>query len=171
MTMTAEQTQEAPPKRTRRKRKATALDGVDRELLALLQKEGRMSNIALANRLQVSEGTVRRRLKLLAQSQAMSVVAVPNWQVLGYATEALIGLRVDLNRLDQAAAELAKLEPVQSVMIVTGPFDIFCWVVARSTQDLTQFLEKQVAGIDGVRGAQTFLALSVNKRAPLVRAA
>ncbi|MEX2599106.1 MAG: Lrp/AsnC family transcriptional regulator [Dehalococcoidia bacterium] len=150
--------------RRRRTRSNDGLDSMGQRLIALLQREGRMPNTALAERLKVSEGTIRRRMSQLLESRAMTVVAVPDWKAFGYEVEALVGLQVDLHQLDAVANKLSAMQQIQSVMTVTGPFDIFCKIVARSTADLARFLETEVASISGVRTAQTFMALTVTKR-------
>lgn len=171
MTTIADLKPEVRDKGRRKARVHEELEGMEQRLMALLQQDGRLPNTTLAARLNISEGSVRRHLKRLLDRRAMSVVAVPNWKALGYGTEALVGLRVDLPHLEAVASKLAALKPVHSVMTVTGPFDIFCSVVARSTVDLGRFLETEVAAIAGVRTAQTFLALTVNKREHLVQEA
>ena len=52
------------------------LDKLDCRLIRLLQKDGRMSNIALAQELGVSEYTVRSRLKRLLDDETIKIVAV-----------------------------------------------------------------------------------------------
>lgn len=165
--------QDAPVKRRRRSRaNGDEPDALERQIIGLLQQEGRMANTALAERLNVSEGTIRRRLHRLLMNNAMNVVAVPNWRALGYGAEALVGLTVDLNQMDAVASKLEAMPQVQWVMTVTGPYDIFCSVVAESTSDLAKFLEANVASIAGIRTTQTFLSLNTSsKQGPKKQAA
>ncbi len=71
------------------------MDELDRKLITKLQQDGRASNALLGRQVEVSEGTVRRRLKRLIQDGMIRVVAVPDPKRLGYATEALVGIYAD----------------------------------------------------------------------------
>jgi len=70
------------------------MDELD-SLIIDMQKDGRSSNAGIARELGVSEGTVRRRLRLLVEDGVIRVMAVPNVRKLGYHTTALIGLQAE----------------------------------------------------------------------------
>ena len=70
-----------------------ALDELDGKLIAMLQDDGRASNIELAKRIGVSEGTVRRRFRNLVEDKVIRVVAIPDPAKMGRSTTALIGLQ------------------------------------------------------------------------------
>jgi Lrp/AsnC family transcriptional regulator for asnA, asnC and gidA len=54
------------------------LDRVDRQMVSLLQKDGRMPIVAIAKELGISETTARSRLKRLLAEDVIKVVAVSN---------------------------------------------------------------------------------------------
>ena len=60
------------------------LDPLDCRMIRLLQKDGRMSNTAMAQALGVSEYTVRTRLKRILESGIIRIVAVANPIDLGF---------------------------------------------------------------------------------------
>ncbi len=59
------------------------MDELDREIIAILQSNGRASNARIARRIGVSEGTVRRRLKKLIADGVIDIVAVVDAERLG----------------------------------------------------------------------------------------
>ena len=61
-----------------------SIDELDRRIILLLQEDGRASNTFLARSAQVSEGTVRRRLKRLIGEGIVKIAVTPNLQLLGY---------------------------------------------------------------------------------------
>lgn len=140
------------------------MDELDRKLISLLQSNGRASNAQIARHVGVSEGTVRRRLRRLIQDQIIRVVAIPDLQRLGFRTVALIGLQVDLDKIDKVADALAELKEANYVAVTTGAFDVFVWVALTSSEELGEFLRKKVGAISGVRRTETFVNLSIKKR-------
>ena len=140
------------------------MDELDSKITALLQEDGRASNAQIARRVGVSEGTVRRRLKRLVQEEYISVVALLDPGRMGYASEALVGVQVDPDKVDQVADDLARLDETSWVSITTGGFDIFAWATLHSAESLGIFLRTKVGTIPGVRRTETFVNLAVKKR-------
>ena len=140
------------------------MDELDRKIIQILQVNGRASNARIARDVGVSEGTVRRRLKTLVEGGVIKVVALPDPEVLGYDTEALVGIQVDPDKIDDVAKLLVELKESSWVSVTTGSFDIFCWVTLPSSEELGNFLKAEVGTIPGVRRTETFVSLSVRKR-------
>ena len=140
------------------------MDELDRKIVTLLRDNGRASNAEIARRVGVSEGTVRRRLKRLIQDEEIRVVAIPDPEKLGYLTEALIGIRVDPDKIETVAEQLGEVEGTQYVAATTGAYDVFVWVMVASSEALRAFLREKVAVLPGVRSTETFVSLSVKKR-------
>ena len=141
------------------------MDELDRKIIALLQLDGRASNAKIAREVGVSEGTVRRRLRRLVKNDMVKVVAVPNLEKLGYATTALIGISTGPGKSDTVADAIAAMEEAHYVAITTGPFDVIVWPRLESAENLGNFLRTKVGVVDGVQGTQTFVNLSIKKRA------
>ncbi len=140
------------------------MDELDRKIIALLESNGRASNARIARDVGVSEGTVRRRLKRLIQERIINVVALPDPRKLGYESEALIGVQVDPDKVDQVADRLASLVHTRWVAVTTGTYDVFAWVTLPTAEALGHFLRDQVGAIPGVRRTETFVNLAVMKR-------
>ena len=126
------------------------MDELDAKIISLLQQDGRASNAGIAREVGVSEGTVRRRLKRLVQGEYIHVIAMLDPSKLGFASEALIGVQVDPDKIDQVATSLANLEEVNWVAITTGSYDIFAWAVLQSSESLGIFLRTKAG--DNPRG-------------------
>jgi Lrp/AsnC family transcriptional regulator for asnA, asnC and gidA len=140
-----------------------ALDELDNKLIGLLQDDGRASNIELAKKIGVSEGTVRRRFRNLVEDQVIRVVAIPDPAKLGRNTTALIGLQVDPALVDPVATQLAQIPEVQYSAVTTGAYDVFVWVALSSPEELSSFLRGRIGAIEGVRRTETFVNLSIKK--------
>ena len=141
------------------------MDELDRRIVELLQLDGRTSNAKIARELGVSEGTIRHRLNRLIQDDAIRIAAVPNLEKLGYGTTALIGVQASPGKSDAVAEALATLAEVQYVAVTTGSYDVFIWLAAESAERLGDLLHTRIGVIEGVQNTQTFVNLSIKKRA------
>ena len=83
---------------------------------------------------------------------------------MGYNSEALIGVQVDPDKVDEVAIKLAKLEHTRWVTITTGTYDVFAWATFPNAEALGRFLRDEIGTIDGVRRTETFVNLQVMKR-------
>jgi Lrp/AsnC family transcriptional regulator for asnA, asnC and gidA len=146
------------------KKRATARDELDRQIIEMLQIDGRASNADVARKLGISEGTVRRRLRSLIRDDVVKIMAVPNWEKMGYSTTALIGVRAGPGRSDEVGEAIAQLEEAHYVTTTTGSYDILVWAGFESTEGLREFLRSKIGVIDGVKRAEAFLNLAIKKR-------
>ncbi len=148
----------------KRDEKDEKMDDLDRKIIELLQKDGRASNAQIAREVGVSEGTVRRRLRHLIQSEIIRVAAIPDPEKIGFNTVALVGIQTDPNMVDEVASNLAKLSETQYVSLTTGSFDIFVWAALPSSEELGNFLRNKVGVTPGIRRTETFVNLVIIKK-------
>jgi Lrp/AsnC family transcriptional regulator for asnA, asnC and gidA len=140
------------------------MDKLDSRIIALLQEDGRASNAGIARDAGVSEGTVRRRLKRLVDEEYIHVVAMLDPSKLGYSSEALIGVQVDPDKIDQVSDALSDFDEIGWVAVTTGSYDLFAWATLPTSEDLGVFLRSCIGSIPGVRRLETFVNLSMKKR-------
>ena len=141
------------------------MDKLDSGIIELLQLDGRASNSKVARELGVSEATVRRRLSRLIQGDVLRIAALPNLEKLGFGTTALIRVQTSPGKADAVAEALATLEEVEYSVVTTGSYPVSIWVAAESVEGLGSLLHTKIEGIDGVQKTQTFVNLSIKKRA------
>ena len=140
------------------------MDELDTQIIRILQKDGRASNAGIARDVGVSEGTVRRRLKRLVQEEYIQVVALPDPVKMGNESQALVGVQVEPDKIDQVADAMADLQDVKWVAVTTGSYDVFAWVTLPSAEELGIFLRTKVGMVPGVRRTETFVNLTNKKR-------
>jgi len=138
-------------------------DRLDRQIIALLQHDGRMSNSAIARELGLAEATVRRRIGRLLDSGTLRVVAVPSPYTVGLTLSAIIGVSCELARLDEVAQTISGFIETRYLGYSTGSFDLMIEAFFYSHQHLLDFLTKKIAAIDGVTGTETAIILKVAK--------
>jgi Lrp/AsnC family transcriptional regulator for asnA, asnC and gidA len=139
------------------------LDEIDRHIVRALQQDGRASFAQMAQQLDVSPGTIRTRYGRLVEKGYLKVVALTNPQLMGYDTMAVIGIHADGDKLLEVAEQMAALDEVIYVVVVSGHFDIIAEVACRDRADLLRFLTEKLHGITGVRDTETFMHLRIIK--------
>ena len=72
-----------------------ALDEINKTIIEHLQRDGRMSYATLAKTIGLSEAAVRQRVQRLLDNGLMQIVAVTDPLTLGFARQAMVGLRVN----------------------------------------------------------------------------
>ncbi len=112
------------------------LDEVDRHIIAALQVDGRATNQRIARSLKISPATVGARIRRLENVNAMRVVAVTDFAALGYQVLLAVGIEVQGRAAEEVAEELAALEEVFAVHLVTGARDIEILVALHDLDEL-----------------------------------
>ena len=139
------------------------IDELDLKLIQELQKDGRQSYVNIARMLGVVEGTVRRRVKDLADRNIIKIVAVPNLREIGYNFISVMGLQVRMADLRKVADELAGKPNVCYLAFVTGRYDLMAMLVTRSSEELSQFIEKEISALPSILRTETFVNLDIIK--------
>lgn len=139
------------------------LDRLDCKLIRLLQQDGRMPNNAIAQDLNISEYTVRRRLKRLLDNGIIRIVAVANPIDLGFEIVGNLKIKIDLKKADQVLNKLKKIDSLIWVALTTGGTDIDVEFVARSLKEFHELIFKKISKIDGVRSTETSLMVDLVK--------
>jgi len=144
--------------------KPRIIDDTDREIIKLLQMDGRIPNTQIAKDLGISEATVRTRLNRLIEEEYIQIVAVSNPLKLGFETVGYIKIDVDIKKIDQVAQELEKLKPICFIVLATGESDIYTEFVCQSTDELNDLIFNKIYKIDGVIRTHTSMILKYVKR-------
>ena len=141
------------------------LDRVDCQLVRLLQKDGRMPNKAIAQKLNISEFTVRKRLKRLLDRGTIRIVAVADPLDLGFEIAGNLKIRIDLKKTDQILDQLKQIDSLVWVALTTGGTDVDADFVTRSLKEFQELIFERISRIDGVLSTETSLMVKLVKDA------
>ncbi len=130
-------------------------DALDRQIVSILQQDGRTPNVEVARQLGVSEATVRKRLDRMISEDVIHVTAVPNPFKVGLPTITFLTVGVDLAQLDRVTDRLARLPEVRAIYYTSGESDLIAEVWLASADDLLHFLTRCIASIPGIRETAT----------------
>ena len=141
------------------------MDQLDFNILAHLQRDGRMPYTEIASNLGVSEGTIRNRVTRLIDDQVVQIVGLIDPHQLDFDAPAMIGVTVQGYDLDATAALIAQYPEVSYLVIVSGEYDLIVEVMCRDRDHLATFLNQQLRTVPGVVRTQTFVILRTHKMA------
>ncbi len=156
------------------KRRATALaspsDQLNKEIVRLLQDDGRLPYDVIAARLGVSAGTVRNRVNWMREAGMLSILAVVDPIAADYAADAMLGLKVAPGVTPQAVA--ARLEPfpeVVYIMWVGGRFDLLVEIVCDADRAFADFLNEQIYEQTDIAHAEIMTCIDMFKNQFLLK--
>ncbi len=136
------------------------LDRYDRQLLALLQQEGRISNQELAERIGLSPSPCLRRVRALEEAGLITGYhAVLDAKKLGLTLLALIHISMDRHTPERFAnfeARVSALPEVLECLLITGQdADYQLKVIVRDMDAYQSLLLEQITRIEGVSGVHS----------------
>ena len=76
---------------------------------------------------------------------------------------ALVGMRVEINRVENIAAEIVSEPHVEDVFVVTGDFDIIVKVRFPDYNEFQKYILNKLSIISGVRASKTMMVVSIKK--------
>ena len=148
---------------TRTSAHGIALDDVSKGIIEELQQDGRRSYAAIGKVVGLSEAAVRQRVQRLVDSGVMQVVAVTDPLQLGFARQAMIGIKAQ-GPLEPLADSLAALDEVDYVVITAGSYDLLVEVVCESDDALLHTLSTKIRTLENVVSTETFMYLKLRKQ-------
>lgn len=142
------------------------LDDLDRRILTVLQRDARLSARAIARELGVAAGTVGDRVaRLEASGVIKGYAAVIDPALVGRSLGFVIGLQITQgNDLETVLAELDMIPDVDSVLVVTGRWDLI--VTGRTTDpaQLDQLITQTIWKSASFRRSETMLVIRERQR-------
>ena len=140
------------------------LDVTDRKLLTLLQRNARISNAELAERVNLSPTPCLRRLrKLEAEGWIRHYTAELDEKKLGFQISAMVSVKLDKNTKENGEIlELALLDlpQVTECCVVTGPHDYILRVVSKDLVEYERLLKEHIAAVDVVADIESVIILN-----------
>jgi Lrp/AsnC family leucine-responsive transcriptional regulator len=140
------------------------LDRIDKNILKLMQANGRISNLELADQVGLSPTPCSRRVKRLEESGLIAGhVTLLNPEALGLNLTAIIGISMDRHtpdRFETFEEAIIEMPEVIECSIVTGQTaDFLLKVVVKDMQHYEKFLLGELTRLTGVTGVHSSFVL------------
>ena len=133
------------------------MDRLDKSIIRELKKNARASFVSIADKLNVSEATVRARVKKLEKSGIIvGYKAVINDKNM---VQALVNVKTETKKnIEEIAEKIAKISGSDLNLEVMGEFDIVTIINAENTEELNYKIER-IRKLSGVRATTSVLIL------------
>ena len=139
------------------------LDATDRRILATLQKEGRITNGVLSERVNLSPSACHRRVQRLEDEGFIAgYVALVDARRLGKPTTVFVEITLESQAeelLDAFEREVARIPDILECHLMAGTADYLLKIVAEDTEDFARIHRRFLSRLPGVRQMQSSFAL------------
>ena len=139
------------------------MDKIDKKIVFELQKNGRLSNFDLAEKVGLSPSPCLRRIKNLEKKKIISgYTAIIDEELFGYPITAFVSVRLE-NQTDGTLKVfeegISQLDEVVDCWLVTGNRDYLLRVVAINLKTYEKFMREDLTKIKGIASIETNFAL------------
>lgn len=139
------------------------LDELGQNIIKELQDDARQSFREMGRKLNVSEGTVRNRVKSLVSSHTVKISAVPNPEKLGLNFQCVMCIEVKVGTAEKVEKLLIKNPNVYYLCGCTGTYDIIGLFMFRAPKDFDVFVKDVIANIPEITRTSTFVVMHVSR--------
>jgi Lrp/AsnC family transcriptional regulator, leucine-responsive regulatory protein len=144
------------------------IDGFDKAILNILQKDGRTSNADIARQVSLAPSAVLERIRKLEERGVIRGYSADlDAKAMGYGLSAIIAVRT--SECGEGVGELlSEIPEVQEVYEVAGDDCFYIKVVSSDAESLGLFLREKIKGIKNVTNTRTTVVLKTFKQGTLV---
>ncbi len=144
------------------------MDEKDREILHLLEENGRTSPVEAADCLGLSGPDVEERIRAMEESRVIrKFTTVIDWERAGNSrVSAIIDLKIAPERdfgYDKIAERIARFRQVKAVFLVSGVYDLQILVTGKDMNEVSRFVSEQIAPMDHIRETATHIIMKIYK--------
>ena len=152
------------------------LDSTDIRILKLLQSEGRIAVVDLAERVNLSATACHKRIDKLEKAGVIAgYSANVSLRAIGYQVEAFIAVTIDRQAkvtADSFMTEIQKLESLRACYLLSGDTDFLLHVIAPDLEAYTRGVLNQIMTLPGAQAVRTSFVLDkMVSTAPIAPAA
>jgi Lrp/AsnC family leucine-responsive transcriptional regulator len=142
---------------------ASELDATDRRILAVLQRQGRITNAELSEVVNLSPSACHRRVQRLEDEGFIAgYVALLDARRIGRMATVFVEITLQSQAedlLDAFEREVAKLPDLLECHLMAGTADYLLKLMAEDTEDFARIHRQHLSRLPGVRQMQTSFAL------------
>lgn len=139
------------------------LDAIDRKILRELQDDGKLSNVKLAERVNLSPSPCLARVRVLEASGLLDrYVAILNPDLLGLPISVFIRVALEKQQevnLERFESKIRDHPQVMECYLMSGDTDYLIRVVVRDVAELQRYIVQELSKMEGVANIQSSFAL------------
>jgi Lrp/AsnC family transcriptional regulator, regulator for asnA, asnC and gidA len=135
------------------------LDDLDRRIVEKLARDARVSNRQIAAELQVTEGTIRSRIKRLQAERLIQFTVVTDFRLAGSPNLVMIGIQADPSRVATLAQQLADIKEIGCVIVLLGRYSLLAMGLFTNIEQLNDLITSRIRSLEGVRDVETSISV------------
>ncbi|WP_434650188.1 Lrp/AsnC family transcriptional regulator [Pseudomonas sp. D1-2] len=143
------------------------LDTFDRKILTALQRDGRLSNVQLAEEIGLSPSPCLRRVRMLEEAGVIrGYQAILDRDEVGLGMTIFVGIKVERHTDERAEAfrqAVTALPEVISAFLVSGESDFLLQVVVPDLRAYDRFVTGKLLKLPGVSDIRSNFAINTVK--------
>jgi Lrp/AsnC family leucine-responsive transcriptional regulator len=143
------------------------LDAIDRQIIEILQEEGRIANNELAKRVGLTTTPTLERVRRLEREGVIrGYTAWIDKEKIDKGLTVFCSIKLSVHQLAELETFTHEIERTPEILAcynTTGDYDYLLHVVVRDTAEYEQFMRKKLTRIPGVERIYTSIVLSTMK--------
>ncbi len=144
------------------------IDDINIEIIKEL-KDGRKSFKSIADKLNITENTVRTRVSKLKEEHILDICGLFDPSALPGHKIVIIGIKLAEMNLVEKGEEISKLRGVICATVVTGRYDLILQVLFNEEFGLLEFYTDEISKVKGISSVETFVVYkSYNLMVPYI---
>ncbi len=132
------------------------MDDLNKGILREL-REGRKSFKLIAENLDVTENTIRSRVRRLEEQGVLDISGHVDVDQIDDLQIIMIGIRTSSMDYIAKGEEISRLKGVISVSVVTGRFDLIVQVQLAGDRQMLSFLKDELSKVESIEAIETFV--------------
>ncbi|MCC5447280.1 AsnC family transcriptional regulator [Candidatus Nanobsidianus stetteri] len=126
------------------------IDDIDNKIIKILINNSRISNTKIAKLLNISEASVRKRIKKIIKIGIIKKFTVElNYNLLGY-KRVFIGLNIDKDKIFNILEKVSKNKNIINIYLAGGDHDILIDFLYTKPEELDEYI-KYLQSIEGIK--------------------
>lgn len=143
-----------------------SLDQLDLRIIRSLNQDGRKPYKTIAEELDVSDATIRKRIKQMQTDGVIKqFMVLIDYRLMGRVVKAFIGLKISPSYVASIVERLECLADVHVLYRTTGTLDLFLEVLFSDLDELNEFLSTEL-NMEGIIETEVNVVISPYKRCP-----
>ena len=133
------------------------MDETDKEIIRILKDDGRAGYIDIGQRIGLSEGAVRKRIKVLYDSGVIRKFTVKVGVAEGAEAITLLATNPSFPT-QEVSNRIREIPNVETIYEVTGEYDIVAVISGLSVAEVNECIEK-IRRVEGIMKTNTMIVL------------
>ncbi|MFW9773478.1 MAG: Lrp/AsnC family transcriptional regulator [Promethearchaeota archaeon] len=118
------------------------LDAIDKQILELLQEDGKITIREIAEQTNMSQTAIRARIQKLEETFIKKYMAIIDCRKLNYREMVIASLRVNSRKpLQQIKEEIERMDKIKYAYVITGDYPIFIMAKCLDHEDSMKLIE------------------------------